>query len=151
MPTPSLQLRRQQFVRPFGYDMGTLNPDTVVEILDYLFNTTSWKTNPDALRRKVTQVRQRLYTDSPGTLSTGITPHTADSLFRVKEAPVVAPTPEDDDPNAWVDRAVALRMKGMGWTLVARELDKPRATLRRIVAKEMDERGLTAPTTAGDD
>ena len=70
---PKLQLRRQAYKPPFGYEMGTLNPPTVVEVLDYVFNTTAWKSSPELLRRKVQQWRERLFTDGPGSIGRGAT------------------------------------------------------------------------------
>lgn len=152
MTNPSLQLRRQQYVHPFGHELAELNPDTVVEVLEYLFNTTAWKSNPDLLKRKISQARLRLFTDGPGTLSGGITPQHTDSLFagtiEVMREVVAA---DEDDGNAWIEKGIALRMEGAGWTRLAKELEKPRATLRRVIARAMDERGLVAPSTAGDD
>jgi hypothetical protein len=148
----TLQLRRPQYRHPFGYEMAPLNPDTVAEILDYLYNTKAWQSAPDALRRKVTQTRARLYLVGAPKLSGGGTPQTLASLFPGADAPVQEPSSPpvaDDDPDAWLERAIAMRMQGLGWTKLEQELLKPRATLRRVVAKEMDERGLTVPT-AGD-
>lgn len=183
MNQPPLQLRRPQYQHPYGFELATLNPDTVVEILDYLFNTKAWKSNPDLLKRKVTQARLRLFADGPGTLSDGITRQRNDSLFATgtmltvadddrqiaADAPagfaVTVGAPQEtgegssegegedsdaDSDQAWIERGIALRMEGAGWTRLTRELGKPRATLRRVIAKAMDERGLVAPNGAPD-
>jgi hypothetical protein len=166
MTPPTLQLRRPQYSAPYGYELATLNPDTVVEVLDYLFNTKAWKSNPDLIKRKVMQARLRLFVDGPGTLSDGITRQRNDSLFAgeipfsepLKKAlaetdfssQILAEAQPADDDQAWIERGIALRMEGAGWTRLAKELGKPRATLRRVIAKTMDERGLVAPTIAGE-
>jgi len=163
MTQPTLQLRRPQYHHPYGFELATVNPDVVVEILDYLFNTTAWKSNPDLIKRKVTQTRLRLFDGGPGTLSDGITRQRNDSLFagvspimhaELSKLGADAYSPLDtsvdeadevDDENAWIERGIALRMEGAGWTRLTKELGKPRATLRRVIAKAMDERGLVAP------
>lgn len=150
--TPKLQLRRQAYKPPFGYEMGTLNPMTVVEVLDYLFNTTAWKSNDHLLRRKVQQWRERLFTDGPGSIGRGATmaqpTHSlfADPMLEVVATPrPVAPVVEDDtDPDAWIEEAIALRLQDppMGWERIADTLRRPKTTVRRVIGQTMQDRGL---------
>lgn len=153
MSSPALQLRRQQFKHPFGFEMGTLNPETVVEVLNYLFNTTAWKSQPELIRRKVMAWRERLYMDSPGSIGRGATPPPqAHSLFAPVPEPVVMVAEDEgvrlpwDPPEseAWIEEAIALRQQDppMGWERIALTLKRPKTTVRRVVGEAMRERGL---------
>jgi hypothetical protein len=88
MPIP--QMRRPRYSGDFGYETAPINPDVAAEILDYLFNTQAWKSNPDLLKRKVSGWRQRLFADSTGVLSTGLTDHS-------RAVPLFAPEPEQPE------------------------------------------------------
>ena len=156
MAGPALQLRRQQYKHPFGFEMGTLNPETVVEVLNYLFNTTAWKHQPELVTRKVKAWRERLFIDGPGSIGRGATPPPqTHSLFAPVPEPVimVADEPEDDgtrlpwetpEPEAWIEEAIALRQQEppMGWERIALTLKRPKTTVRRVVGDAMRDRGI---------
>lgn len=146
-----LQMRRKVYGGSFGYEIAALNPEVVAEVLEYLFNTTSWKSNPELLQRRVSRWRLGLFLDGPGSLSTGATAGTATPLFGDAE-PVEPFDPTEIDPAvAWIEQAIARRMEGFGWSRLSVEFGKDRSTVRRVIGKAMAERGLVAPTMAGAD
>lgn len=141
-----LTIRRQQFAHPFAYESATVNPEVAAEVLEYLFNTTAWKTNAELLPRKVRQWRERLF--SAAAPAASVPAPLADADRHLAAAPasmgasVVPPAGEEDD---WVLRAVELKRQGMGWSKVSQEIGRPRATVRRVVEAEFRARGEAVP------
>lgn len=172
--TPVIQMRRPQFGGSFGFEIRPVHPDVVAEVLDYVFNSKAWRSNPELLKRRVQQWRLQLFEDSPGVLSTGATSYPPPPLFahapifgmavHVSNDPamadgislLVANTPDENqesdadeaDPDTeWIERGVALRMEGTSWNKLEEMLGRNRSTVRRVIGRTLTERGLTPPTS----
>lgn len=144
-----LQIRRNQFRHPFGYELAAPNERVVIEILEYLFNTTAWKTNPDALKRKVRLWRENLFAVGAPTAGPDIFVDDAPAVApAIVETPAEPTPPAEEDEVDWVEQAVSLKLQGMGWTKIADTLKRPRATVRRVVGAEFTQRGLEVPVGA---
>ena len=157
--TPVIQMRRQKYGGNFGHEIKPIHPDVVAEILEYLFNTTAWRTQPDLLKRRVQQWRLQLFEDGPGIISGGATNYPPPSLFAhpmTAGLSVVEANTDDDnqhdgegdetDPDLeWIERGVELRMAGTSWNKLEEMLGRNRSTVRRVIGRTMTERGLTAP------
>jgi hypothetical protein len=142
-----LSIKRQQFQHPFGYETATVNPAVAAEVLEYLFNTTAWKTNPEALRRKVRHWREQLFAKTaPAPAAHASAPAPAAAVESpVEDRVLPAASPEADEAEDWLLKAVELKRQGMGWTKLSVELGRPRATLRRLVEQEFRSRGEAVP------
>lgn len=157
---PVIQMRRPQFGGSFGFEIRPVHPDVVAEVLDYVFNSKAWRSNPELLKRRVQQWRLQLFEDSPGILSTGATSYPPPPLFAhamtaglsvlVANAPDDNTPDDDDEPDPdteWIERGVALRMEGTSWNKLEELLGKNRSTVRRVIGRTLTERGLTPPTS----
>jgi hypothetical protein len=151
-----LTIKRPQFRHPFGYESAEVNVETVREVLEYLFNTTAWKTNQDALPRKVRQWRERLFASNTVARIEASAVASDDGPTDPASLPygVASPPPttvahthlEVAVDSDWVVRAMELKRQGMGWTRISQEVLRPRATVRRLVEKEFAERGEPVPS-----
>ena len=78
-----------------------VNENVATEVLNYLFNTNTWKDNPDALILKVRSWRAKLWaTPTPP-------PAPAPALCLVK-----------DEVAHWTDIAVQMRRDGKSWNQI---------------------------------
>ena len=108
-----------------------VNEATATEVLNYLFNTNTWKTNPDALILKVRSWRQRLFAEAP-------TPEAMRESLGVPEqaaADTAADAPGDAPGDTWAERAVAMRLAGSSWNQIKAETGKSISTIRDAVKR----------------
>lgn len=112
------------------------------EVLNYLFNTTAWKHNPDLLPRLVPKWRARLFT---GEVAPDFPPATPVALVG---GAIDGETPEDppsdtppmvggdeDGPPHWSEVAVQLRAEGKSWSQVAEATGQKLSTVRDAVKR----------------
>lgn len=93
-----------------------VNEAVATEVLNYLFNTNTWKTNPDALILKVRRWREKLWAVEP-------TPAPALSLVR------------EEGPQHWTDIAVQMRREGASWNQIKAAVNMPISTIRDTVKR----------------
>lgn len=146
----AFHIKRVQSRPPYAYEDVPVSAAVVREILEYMFNTRKWKSEPELLHRRIAQWRQRLYA------------HEHAGVSVLSETAPDAPTPEfppadpskeatfvmDDDP-AWLQAALVLRVqRKASWNAIATRTNKPRSTVQRVVRAVLEQRGLVDPVTA---
>lgn len=92
-----------------------VNEAVATEVLNYLFNTNTWKTNPDALIVKLRQWRTK--------------------LWAVEDAPAPALALVVDEPQHWTDVAVRMRREGASWNQIKARVNMPISTIRDTVKR----------------
>jgi hypothetical protein len=91
-----------------------VNEDVATEVLNYLFNTNTWKERPDALILKVRNWRQKLWA----------APTPTPPLALVK----------DEDAH-WTEVAVQMRREGASWNQIKAAVNQPISTIRDTVKR----------------
>lgn len=103
-----------------------VNEAVATEVLDYLFNTQTWKQHPDALILKVRRWRERLWLPTP--------PDQPPAEETVALGVPAAATTEAEG-ESWSERAVRLRAEGQSWNQIARDVNKPVGTVRDAIRR----------------
>ena len=108
-----------------------VNEATATEVLNYLFNTNTWKTNPDALILKVRNWRQRLFAEvpTPGEMRDSLGVPEPAEAYTAEAAPGEAPS------DTWAERAVAMRLAGNSWNEIRAATGKSVSTIRDAVKR----------------
>lgn len=109
-----------------------VNKDVAEEVLNYLFNTSTWKQHPDHLILRVRKWRERLWAGAEGVpqqAPTVITP--APAVAVEEDGPAVAPT----EGELWSDVAVRMRAEGASWNEIARATGKAIGTVRDAIKR----------------
>lgn len=104
-----------------------VNEDVATDVLNFLFNTQTWKTNPDLLILRVRKWRERLWVLPTATATEAPTEAPADDV-------PYAPT-EGEAPENWAEKAVRLREEGRSWNQIAAETGRAVGTVRDAVKK----------------
>lgn len=110
-----------------------VNDDVATEVLEYLFNTRNWKTNPEALILKVRRWRERLFTTEQRVVD--IAPPVAAMVADDEPEETPDAGAPDDEPEHWTDRAVRLRSEHWSWSKIAADVGKPIGTVRDAVKR----------------
>ena len=109
-----------------------VNDAVATEVLDYLFNTNTWKTNPDALILKVRRWRETLWsvpTGAPTVLALPV------EEAEGAEAPQPSERSEKPDEETWAETAVQLRLEGRSWNQIKAVTGKSISTIRDAVKR----------------
>jgi hypothetical protein len=148
-------ISRLQQRPPYNYEPVPVAEDTVRDVLEYLFNTRAWKSEPELLQRRVAQWRVRLYAhERPGVAPLTVGEPAPMQPTQPPETAVgattgTAPDPllTEDDP-AWLQAALTLRVQHRAsWPVIAERVQRPRSTVQRVVRQTLKARGYLDPVT----